>query len=279
MSFPTTSRSRAPLAFWIACAMVAAAAIAPLLIAFGTNRITPVAFPFAIATIALGACALLYHHGKGVTTGLYLIASLAVVYGIVAMLAVPLQLALLGVCPPAPEACTTGLQKAMTDAESTGLEVALALGIVAILVGYVGLVAVYRRRPDIGPPPATPVRRIAPVGSKAPTPMAPSPEAASPTVEPAPAAVAAPVEAESPAERIELPAPVEEPELPAPVEALELAAPVEDPELPAHIESDAAVEVAPTSEPTPARKRRTRKPVATHTPPSNSPPTSTHSGE
>lgn len=265
--------------------MVAAAAIAPLLIAFGTNRITSVAFPFAVAAIALGACALLYHHGKGVTTILYLIAGLAVVYGFVEMLAVPLQLALLGVCPPAPATCTTGLQTAMTDAESTGLEVAIALGIVAILVGYVGLVTVYRRRPVIGPPAAAPVRRIAPVGSKASapdasapdaptpsalTPNAMTPEVATPTAEPAPAAVAAPVVAESPPEAIELPAPVEEPELPAPVEELEL---------PAHVESDSALEVAPAAAPAPARKRRTRKPIAAEAPPSSSPPTSTHSDE
>jgi hypothetical protein len=198
--------------------------------------------PFAVAAIALGACALLYTQGRPIATTLYFLASLAIVYGILAMMAVPLRLAVLGTCLPAPAPCGTGLERPLTGGESTALGFAIGIGIVSILTGFFGLVTLYRRH-TAATSSAPPMRRIAPVGEQ-----------------PAPAAVAAPAQAPpSPPAPEPEPSPEPEPELPAHVPDLELAAPAETLELPAVGTQDAA-EAAPPAPPRKPRKRRAPKP-------------------
>jgi hypothetical protein len=227
-------------AFWLACGLSAVAGVVPMVLGGGSNRIGGVVIPFAVAAILLGACALLYAQGRPIATLLYFLASLAIVYGLLAMLTLPLRLAVIGTCPPAPAVCGSGLERPMTSGESNALGLAVGLGIVAILTGFFGLVTLYRR--DTGarlqslPPPD---RRIAPVGAKTQSPTeAPTPE---------PAAPPTPVKTEAEAE-------------PAPEAVLELAAPVEPLELP-EVGTEDLVEVAP---PAPQRKpRRKRVPKAT----------------
>ena len=149
------------------------------------------------------------------------------------MLAVPLRLAVLGTCPPAPASCVSGLERPLTSGENNALGFAVGIGIVAILTGFFGLVTLYRRQAPPAPS-APPARRIAPVGDKAP--------AAAVSVTPAPAAAPSP-EPE--------PIPAAEPVAPAP--QLELAAPVEALELPA-VGTEDRVEV-----PRPAAQRKPRK--------------------
>jgi hypothetical protein len=225
-------------AFWLACALAVAAGVAPFVFAGGSNRLGGAVVPFAVAAIALAACALLYSQGRPVATGLYFVASLAIVYGILAMLAVPLRLAVLGTCPPAPAACGSGLERPLTSGENNALGFAVGIGIVAILTGFFGLVTLYRRQ-SAPAPSAPPTRRIAPVGEKAPVAaVAVTPE---------------PVAAPSPKPE---PMPEAEPATPAP--QLELAAPIEALELPAVGTAD-RVEVPPPTPPRRPRKRREPK--------------------
>jgi hypothetical protein len=231
---PSSSDQRTLWAFWLACGLAVVGAVAPFVLGGGSNRLSGAEVPFAVAAIALGACSLLFKQGRPIVTGLYFLASLAIVYGMLAMLAVPLRLAVLGTCPPAPAPCGAGLERPLTSGENSALGFAVGIGIVAILTGFFGLVTLYRRLS--APPPSPPaVRRIPPLSEKAP--------AAAVTAVPPP-----------------VPAPPPEPE-PAPgadTPQLELAAPVEAPELPEVGTPDPAPAVAP-----PRKPRRKRVPKAT----------------
>jgi hypothetical protein len=180
----------------------------------GSNRISGVVFPFALAAIALGACAVFYQQGRPVTTALYFVASLAIVYGILALVAVPLRLAVIGTCPPAPARCGLGLERPLTGAENTALAFAIGMGIVAILTGFFALVMLYRRH-SVVPPTAPPVRHRDPVATSA---HSESDASAAPVskLHVAPESLAPEPKAEP---QLELPAPAETLELPAPSEA------------------------------------------------------------
>lgn len=251
-------------AFWIACAVVAIGGVAPYLIAGGSSRISGVVFPFALAALALGACALLHEQGRPLATMLYFLASLAIVYGILAMLAVPLRLAVIGQCPPEPATCGLGLERPMTGGETTALGFAVGMGIVAILTGFFGLVTLYRRAPA-QPPPTPPVRSIAPVGTRPPAGAAPAPPPATPTTSQPEGALRAPgrPEVEAPPE---ISSPQAEPELELPAHEPEL-------ELPAHlpgsqlpdpppVDTPQASSVAMPPAPQQPRPRRRRVPKA-----------------
>jgi hypothetical protein len=250
-STPSQPEQRLVWAFWLACVLAVVAGIAPLVVGGGSSRLGGVMLPFVFAAVALGACALLYKQGRPIATILYFISSLAIVYGMLAMLAVPLRLAVLGMCLPEPAPCGAGLERPLTSDESTALGFAIGIGIVAILTGFFGLVTLYRRQ-AAPPPPTAPTRRIAPVGEKA---------------APAAEAVAAPPQASPPPpqpvpEPEPEPVPEPEPELPAHVADLELASPAELLELPAVGTADpaAAARPAPPAPQPKPRKRRTPKP-------------------
>lgn len=236
---PASSDQRTVWAFWLACGLAVVAGAAPFVLA-GSSRLNGAVLPCILAAIALGACALVYRQGRPVATGLYFLASLAIVYGILALLAVPLRLAVLGTCPPAPAACGVGLERPLTGGENTAMGFVVGIGIVAILTGFFGLMTLYRR---LSPPPAfaPPARRIPPVSEKPPPAVA--------AVIPAP--VAAPP-----------PQPEVQPEIPtADAPQLELAAPVEALELPEVGTEDSAAPAVPPAPQRKPRKKRAPKPM------------------
>jgi hypothetical protein len=263
-STPSPPEPRVVWAFWLACVLAVVAGIAPLVFGGGSSRLGGVVLPFAFAAVVLGACALLSKQGRPIATILYFISSLAIVYGILAMLAVPLRLAVLGICSPEPAPCGAGLERPLTSGESTALGFAIGIGIVAILTGFFGLVTLYRRH-EASPPPTAPTRRIAPVGDRA---------------APAAAVVAAPHQTSPPPPAPEPePDPEPEPELPAHVPDLELAAPAETLELPAVGTADPPVgtegpqgTAPPAPQPKPRRRRTPKPPPDTPTTPSTEAP-------
>src|SRR5712664_959421 len=243
---------RAMWAFWIAAALAAIGAVAPLSFSIGAHsRLQWVIVPFGIAAVVLGINAVMYHQGRSLAATLYFVAGLAIVYGILAMVAVPLRLAVVGTCPPAPARCPLGYEQPMTSAENSGLALASFCGVLAIFIGFYGLLMLYRRlgvgaRPRRGllwpaKPPSPPVAATPPV---TPTPVAAA-QAVTPAVE------AAPVEATPVAEAPPPPPPSPVPKATAPRvarsrprsqaraklqvtdEPKELPAPVEPKELPA----------------------------------------------
>jgi len=233
--------------FWLACGLAATGGIAPLLLATGgPNRIAAAAIPFGVAAIAMAANALTYHRGRPLATVLYFIAGIALVYGMLSIIAVPLRLAVLGTCPPSPAICPAGFERPFTTGEGSGLAIGIAMGTLAILVGFFGLLMLFRLRPQVSAPP--PKRRDeevvippAPVEPVATPKMAVEPEAlhtpdreavvAAPQPESA-AGVAAPPPKPARKPRTKRP-PKAQAELAAPEEPLELTAPKEPLELPA----------------------------------------------
>ena len=182
-----------------------------------------------------------YAKGRLIISGLYFLASLAIVYGMLAMLSVPVRLAVTVTCPPAPALCGSGFERPLNGGETNELGFAVGVGIVAIVIGYFGLVTLYRRQ--AAPPPTLPTRRIAPVGATTATEtviVAPTPKAE--------------------------PEPEPERELPAHTPDLELAAPTERLELP-EVGTEYRVEVAPTAPQ--SRPRRKRVPKAMPDSPTN----------
>jgi hypothetical protein len=222
----------------------------PLVFGGGSNRMGGVLIPFALAAVFFAASALLYRQGRPIPTLLYFLASLAIVYGILAVVTLPLRLAVIGTCRPDPAVCPSGLERPMTSGESTALGLTVGLGIVAILTGYFALVTLYRR---LAPPPAAtpPARRIAPVTART-------------SIETVAAESATPAES-TPVEAV-AETPAETPELAAPVETLELAAPVEPLELPEVGTADAAEAPAPAPQRKPQRKRGPKPPESTTAP-------------
>jgi hypothetical protein len=204
----TLHDQRAVWAFWIACGLTALGAVAPLVLSGGSNRIG-VVYSFVLAAVALGACAVLYQQGRSVATALYFVAGLAIVYGILSLISVPLRLAVVGTCPPEPARCALGLERPLTGEETTALGFAGGMGIVGILTGFFGLVMLYRGLKASVLPSAPPARRIAPVAD-APRPPAPETVASPEPATPEPAAPEPAVELD------ELPAAAEPLELPAP---------------------------------------------------------------
>jgi hypothetical protein len=171
-------------AFWVAAGLAAIGGVAPLLVGIGhTNRIGAVLFPFAAATVAMAAVALFYRHGRSLSALVYFLGGLAIAYGLLLVLAVPMRLAVTGSCPPAPQSCTSGFEMQLTAQESTGLSIAVAFGILALLAGFVGLTILYRQKAPAARPavwPTLPPKRPAPEPPEAKT--EPQPE---PVLEPA----------------------------------------------------------------------------------------------
>jgi hypothetical protein len=233
--------------FWIACGLAVTGGLLPFLLAAGgTNRIAGAAIPFGVAAMAFAAAALLYERGRPLTTSLYFVAGIALVYGMLFMIAVPLRLAVVGTCEPAPSICAPGLERPMSSGEDSGLAIGIAMGMLAILVGFFGLQTLFRMRAQARIVPPVRRERIQRVPATAAPPpaadVAPEPEltdAAPPVpvdshepVDPA-AASAAVVAPQKPARkpRVKRPPP-QPPELAAPTEPLELPAPEEPLELP-----------------------------------------------
>jgi len=188
-------------AFWVAAAIAFAGGLLPLLFGGTSSRMANAAIPFTIAALAMAGCALVHRQGRAITAILYFAAGLALVYGMLSMFAVPLELAVLGTCSQPPAPCVGGVGRPLTVGENTGMGFAAGFALVALFVGFFGLMVVFRK----------------PAGQ--PTPPPPAATTVAPRVSP-PAVVAskdgngaAPAEPEP-----ELPAHVEEelPELPAP---------------------------------------------------------------
>ena len=142
-------------AFWVAAGMAAIGGIGPLIAAAGhTNRLAGIVVPFLGAAGANAVLALQYRRGRSFSALVYFIGGLAVAYGLLLVLAIPLRLAVEGSCPPAPQRCTAGQELQLSSAETLGLSIAVAFGALALLTGFFGLLALYRHRPGATQGPA-----------------------------------------------------------------------------------------------------------------------------
>src|SRR5450759_1433412 len=151
----------------------------------------------------MAANALTYPRGRSLATALYVVAWIAVVYGILRMIAVPLQLIVVGTCPTPESVCAPGFAHPFNSGESAGIIVGILTGALALQVGFFGLRALYRRPRQqqafaSASATAPPVRVVAPhktapspplpIGdaAAAPSAAADQPETASPVSAPVP---------------------------------------------------------------------------------------------
>lgn len=193
-------------ALWLAAAIAFIGGLLPLVFGGTSSRISGVAIPFTIGAVGFGATALLKNQSRTLVAVIYFVAGLAIVFGLLSMFALPVRLAALGSCPVAPNPCTTGLPRALSDGENNGMGSAAAFGIVAVMVGFFGLATLYRKSAP---------RTFVPLERKIP-PMPPAKPVADAVPEVAAAAQAPePEPAAEEEEELELPAPEELPELPA----------------------------------------------------------------
>jgi hypothetical protein len=174
--------------FWLACALAVTGGLAPLLLASGgPNRLAGAIIPYLVAAGASAANALIWRRGKSLATALYFLAGVAIVYGMLLMFAVPLRLAVTGTCPDAPAVCPAGLERGFSTGETTGFTLAVLMGVLSILAGFLGLMLLYRRKPRWQPTSPPPMERVIPARNQ---PSAPLAEAA--TTAPAETALEAP---------------------------------------------------------------------------------------
>jgi hypothetical protein len=225
------------IAFWIACALAIAGGLTPLAFSGTSNRIAGVIIPFGVAAIAFALNALIPNRGRGLPTLLYFVAGIGLVYGMLWMISVPLRLAVVGACTLPPESCQPGQLPSLTPGEAAALTAGVALGLLAILSGFIGLSMLYRRKPAMAATPTatSPAARSRPAftskGSADEPASASTPVAAAPVVsaepkthidaehpEPPAGAAKPPLELSAPEETLELPAPEPELELPAATE-------------------------------------------------------------
>jgi hypothetical protein len=170
--------------FWLACALAVTGGVAPLVLASGgPNRLAGAIIPYLVAAGASAANALMYRRGKSLSTALYFLAGVAIVYGMLLMFAVPLRLAVTGTCPDPPAVCPPGLERGFSSGETTGFTLAVLMGVLSILAGFFGLMMLYRRKPKWQATSAPPMERVIPARNQ-PTP--PSVEAPAKAIEAVP---------------------------------------------------------------------------------------------
>jgi hypothetical protein len=135
-------------AFWAAAGLAAIGGIGPLIAAAGhTNRLAGVVVPFLAAAGANAVLAVLYRRGRSFAALVYFLGGLAIAYGLLLVLAIPLRIAVEGSCPPAPQRCAAGQELQLSSVETLGVSIAVAFGAAALLTGFFGLLVLYRRKP------------------------------------------------------------------------------------------------------------------------------------
>lgn len=154
---------------WVAAALaVLGAAVAVLVPAGGPNRIAGVAIPFAIAAAALASNALVPRRISWLTLLLYVAAWLALVYGIILALSIPLRLTVEGVCQPQPAPCPLGFDRPLSSAEDFSLYAVVILAALSLTFSFIAAELRYRRGHRLPPPSAALATPPAPAGQDGP---------------------------------------------------------------------------------------------------------------
>jgi hypothetical protein len=168
---------------WIAAGLAVIAAVVPLLFAAGgPNRISISVLPFGVAAAAMVANALSHRRSGWLAAILYTAAVLALLYGVILVLSVPLRLSIEGSCQPPPATCPLGFDRPLTSGESNGIYVAAISGGLALLFTFMAVELQFLRKPLLFNRPTTP-----------------TPSSATPAPTPAPRAATPPPASESPA--------------------------------------------------------------------------------
>jgi hypothetical protein len=140
---------------WAACGLAVfgglAAIVAP---AGGENRVVRAAVPLAVAALVLAASALTAFRKRWLGVVLSAAAALAILYGMLIALSLPLRLAVEGPCSPAPSPCPLGFDRPETSGESFAVLAIVICGSLALVFIFVAVEVRYVRRQRPTPPPS-----------------------------------------------------------------------------------------------------------------------------
>ena len=146
MTLPQNRSKLIEYTLWAACATALVGGVLALVAPIGgANRIAGVAIPFVVAAVALAANALTQGRSGTLSAVLYLVALLAVVYGVTVVISVPIRLSIEGQCQPAPAPCPLGFDRPLTSGESLGIDAAAIGGGLSLLFGALAAAVQYRR--------------------------------------------------------------------------------------------------------------------------------------
>ena len=127
---------------WGASAVAAiGAAVVVAAPAGASNRVLSVAIAFAVGALAMAANALKWRLQLWLGIALYLAGTLAILYGMVRALSLPLRLAVEGVCPPQSVSCPLGFEHPETAGENIAVYAATVLGATALLLAFIAVEA------------------------------------------------------------------------------------------------------------------------------------------
>jgi hypothetical protein len=113
----------------------------------GTNRVLGVAVPFAIGAVALAASVPASRLVAWLGGALLAAATLAILYGGLLAVSLPLRLAVEGTCPPAESSCPLGFDHPATAGENFAVYAAAIGGATALVLTFVVVEVRYLRKP------------------------------------------------------------------------------------------------------------------------------------
>ncbi len=110
--------------FWLAAGIAFIGGLWPLVFGGTSSRVAMAVIPFTVGAAALAACGFFYRQGRAITAVIYFVGGLALVYGLLSMLAVPLEIAVLGSCPAPPAPCAPGVDGRVPEAAASSPDAA-----------------------------------------------------------------------------------------------------------------------------------------------------------
>jgi hypothetical protein len=112
----------------------------------GANRVSGVALPFAVSAVAQLANVLTRRRNGWLSGLLYAVAVLAILYGVILAVSVPLRLTIEGPCQPAPAPCPLGFDLPIRAGETIAVYAAVVCGLVSMVFTFVAVELQFRPR-------------------------------------------------------------------------------------------------------------------------------------
>ena len=110
----------------------------------GANRVSGVALPFAVSAVAQLANLLTRRRSGWLSGLLYAVAVLAILYGVILAVSLPLRLTIEGPCQPAPAPCPLGFDLPIRAGETIAVYAAVIGGLVSMVLNFVAVELQFR---------------------------------------------------------------------------------------------------------------------------------------
>jgi len=133
---------------WAACGVATLGGVVVISApAGGSNRVLGVAVALAVGAAMLAASALTTLRMGWLNGLLYATAALAMLYGMLLALSLPLRLAVEGACRPAPAPCPLGFDHPQTSGETFAVYAVVMCAALALVLIFVAIEVRYIRKP------------------------------------------------------------------------------------------------------------------------------------